>query len=385
MDGETWPSLDVMAESAAPASGSPVVAPVARRVRLHRLEPDGFASHDPIDYGRPARRYDRRAWTSEPVELGFDATSVIASWQATTPGDTWIEVAVRGGRIAPEGRWIVLGHWAETSGAITRTTLPGQDSSHYAVAADEISILAGHEWRYAQARVLLCRPAEAESAWPTVSALALLTSDELANVRAAESPASGIAHAIDVPAHAQYAYRDQLPELDGGGQSWCSPASVAMVLERWGVRLPEPVLPYVARHTYDQAYGGTGNWAFSTAFAARFGLSAYVTRLRTLAEAELFTRAGLPLVLGLTFTADQLDGAGYDTRGHLLVLTGFDRDGNPVVNDPAAHGGSDDAAVRTTYRRDQFLAAWQHRGSGIAYVIHPLGHPLPPQRDEANW
>ncbi|UYM06849.1 peptidase C39 family protein [Solicola gregarius] len=244
----------------------------------------------------------------------------------------------------------------------------------------------GSEWRQAQLRISVVRPRDAANPWPAVREAALLASTRLDDVSGAVSEPSGVAHTIDVPAHSQQLYRDQQPHLDGGGQNWCSPTCMTMVLEHWGVSLPaEPAVPYSAEHTYDHNYDGAGNWPFNTAYAARFGLTAYVTRLRSLAEAELFTRAGIPLVLGVGFTADQLDGSGYDTVGHLMVLLGFDESGDPIVNDPASHRVRSNDAVRTTYRRDQFLDAWQWRGSGIAYVVHPRDFAVPPSGDEANW
>ena len=359
----------------------------SRRVRLHRLAPSFESAVETFEYDDPfgpgARAYEGHTWTSEPIDLGLAARSLVASWEALTPGRSWIEVSVRG--LEPETPWLVLARWAETDREIHRTTVPGQRSDTYAVTDDEVLMPDGDEWRIAQLRITTARPLGSDES-PTVRAASVLVSGRLPDLAGAESDPSGVAHAIDVPPYSQQLYRDQHPEFDGGGQSWCSPTSMTMVLEHWGVTLPEhPAVPYAAAHTYDHNYGGAGNWPFNTAFAARFGLTSYVTRLRSLAEAELFTRAGIPLVLGVAFTADQLDGAGYDTKGHLLVLVGFDEHGDPIVNDPASHRVRSDDAVRTTYRRDQFLAAWQARASGIAYVVHPPDFALPPSRAEANW
>lgn len=374
-----------MTDAATGGDGRAVLAAPSRRVRLLRFHPTFDPTAPTQRYVDEHRAFDRLTWTGERTASDFDIGSVVASWQASTPGETWVEVAVRGGPTAADGPWLLLARWADSDQAIRRTTVAGQDTDAYRVAADEITIAAGRRWRHLQTRVTLARPSDSAEPWPSVDALHVLTSTAPAGASAVDSPPSGVAHVLDVPPHSQQLYRDHDPELDGGGQSWCSPTAVTMVLEYWGVRLPEPAVPYAARHTYDVAYGGCGNWAFNTAFAARFGLTAFVTRLRSLAEAELFTRAGIPLVLGVRFRADQLDGAGYDTNGHLLVLVGFDEHGDPVVNDPASHHVRSDDEVRTTYRRDQFLSSWQERGTGIAYVIRPPAHRLPPVPDEANW
>ncbi|MFG1951266.1 C39 family peptidase [Micromonospora sp. NPDC048830] len=95
--------------------------------------------------------------------------------------------------------------------------------------------------------------------------------------------------------------------------SWCSPTSVTMVLDFWDVGPtpdryawvsppgPRPAVTHAARHCYDPAYGGAGNWALNTAYAAGHGVDAFVTRLRSLAEAGAFVAAGVPLVLSAAF------------------------------------------------------------------------------------
>ncbi|MGH3333861.1 MAG: C39 family peptidase, partial [Nocardioidaceae bacterium] len=123
----------------------------------------------------------------------------------------------------------------------------------------------------------------------------------------------------------------------------------------------------------------------NTAYAARFGLTAYVTRMRSMAEAEQFIAAGIPLVVSVTFTEEQLDGAGYGTAGHLLTIIGFDADGNVVSNDPASHQLASNEEVRATYDRRQFEDAWLARTGGIAYVIHPPDVTPPPPPPEPTW
>ena len=152
----------------------------------------------------------------------------------------------------------------------------------------------------------------------------------------------------------------------------------------------DPQVDYAARHTFDYAYDGAGNWPFNTAYAATFGLEGFVTRLRDLDEAEQFIKAGIPVVTSVSFKKGELDGAGYGTNGHLMTIVGFTADGDVVVNDPASHLVQSDDQVRTTYDRQQFSNAW---------IGHTGGHRLrdPPrvgaaaaagrrlQRAEPNW
>jgi hypothetical protein len=132
----------------------------------------------------------------------------------------------------------------------------------------------------------------------------------------------------------------------------------------------------VARSTYDHGYRGTGNWPFNTAYAAPRTGSAFVTRLRSLAEAEQLVAAGIPVVASIAFGRGELTGAPISSsNGHLLVIAGFTATGDVVVNDPAA---PTNATVRRTYRRAELERAWQEASGGVVYVVHDAAHPLPP-------
>ncbi len=178
----------------------------------------------------------------------------------------------------------------------------------------------------------------------------------------------------------------EFPQYGGGGEAWCSPTSTAMVLGYYG-RLPaassygwagsstEPWVDEAARRTYDHSYEGTGNWPFNTAYAASRGLDAFVTRMRSLNDVEPLIVAGIPVVVSVSFPSGGLTGAPISsTAGHLLVVVGFDANGDVVVNDPAA---SSAAGVRRTYGRAQFEKVWLEGSGGTAYVMHDDAHPLP--------
>ena len=80
----------------------------------------------------------------------------------------------------------------------------------------------------------------------------------------------------------------------------------------------------LAADTYDHGYDGTGNWPFNTAYAAPLAGAAFVTRLRSLREAERFVAAGIPVVASIAFGSGELTGAPISaTNGHLLVIVGF--------------------------------------------------------------
>ena len=96
---------------------------------------------------------------------------------------------------------------------------------------------------------------------------------------------------------------------------------------------------------------------------------------------------------GQAFDQGEITGAGYRTAGHLWVVTGFTRDGNVIVNDPA---NPSDAQVRHVFNRRQFENVWLrtywvrpdgstgYGSGGVAYLIKPHDKPLPPNLDPAN-
>jgi hypothetical protein len=164
------------------------------------------------------------------------------------------------------------------------------------------------------------------------------------------------------------------PELDGGGASWCSPTSLAMVLRYHGIDVD---VPAVARAVYDAPYRGCGNWSLNVAFAASCGLDGVVTRLRGLGDVATLIEAGIPVVVSVVVAPGALPGfpLANGTTGHLVVVAGFAPGGDPVVLDPAA---PDVASVRRTYPAAAFAEAWIGGAGGIAYVIRPPGLELPP-------
>ena len=60
---------------------------------------------------------------------------------------------------------------------------------------------------------------------------------------------------------------------------------------------------------YDWVYEGHGNWPFNTAYAAARGLEASVARFRSLAEAEPWIAAGVPVGMSYAWKPGMLTGA----------------------------------------------------------------------------
>jgi hypothetical protein len=294
--------------------------------------------------------------TSAPLSVpAFD--ELVPSWNALTPGTGSVGVEVRaqsGGGVWT--RWYSFGRWSSAEG---RSSVNGQKDAAGQVLTDTLRL--GHKASAYQYRVTL------RGAGTQVRLLAFNTSERSRHAAGLGGPSDRAAwgKTVDVPGRSQMIYPD-------GGEVWCSPTSVSMILAAHGVNV---TVPQAAAGTYDRAYDGTGNWPFNTAYAGALGLRAFVTRLPNLAAAERFTAAGLPLAVSLGWKKGELPGAAIPTSsGHLMVLIGFDAAGNPVLNDPAAPSNE---TVRRSYPRAAFEKLWLTHSGGLSYVIAPQGTALP--------
>ncbi|HEY0700412.1 MAG TPA: C39 family peptidase [Micromonospora sp.] len=357
------------------------------------------------------RTWEYGTWTSPVTEIGFDASELIASWNAETPDGTWIQVEMQGtyntGAHTP---WYVMGRWASGDQDIRRSTLDGQGDAWSSVWTDTFSVddvSAGVMLHAYQLRLTLYRAPDQPHP-PTVRMLGAMTS--YVPARFTVTPSAGrIAWGkeLAVPRYSQNVHRGHYPEYDGGGQAWCSPTSTEMVVEYWGRQpsaedtawvdptYPDPTVNHAARMVYDYEYEGAGNWPFNTAYAATFpGLEGRVTRLHSLDELEHFIAAGIPVVTSQSFLASELDGANYGTAGHLFVVVGFTETGDVIVNDPAS---SSNDVVRHVYKRDQFETIWQRTKrinasgrvssgpGGVVYLIKPAWKAWPQVPGSTNW
>ncbi|HYF72272.1 MAG TPA: C39 family peptidase [Nocardioides sp.] len=335
---------------------------------------------------------DTGRWTSPWTAPGFGLTRLIASWSARTPGDSRVVVEVRGRSGGSTSSWDTLAVWAAGDRTVRRTTDSGQADDLASVNVDTWVVPAGVTTY--QLRVTL-RRAAGQAASPTVDSVGAMSS-LLPDVADVPTSRPGVARGItlDVPRYSQMVHRGHYPEYGAGGEAWCSPTSTSMVLGYYDA-LPaasayswvrpghvDPWVDHAARMTYDYEYEGTGNWPFNTAYAASLTGHAFVTRLRSLREAERFIAAGIPLVASIAFGRDELSGAPItSTDGHLLVIVGFTDSGDVVVNDPAA---ATRAGVRRTYDRGELEDAWIPTTGGTVYVITDDDHPLP-ANSPGNW
>ncbi len=308
--------------------------------------------------------------TSPVITPGFGATEAIPSWNAATPPGTWLEAQVRAQVGNHWTTWYNLGVWAADTGTVQRHSVTGQANADGTVDVDTLRLAGGHPPATAlQLRLRLF--STDRTIWPSVhrAALATSTTPQPPRQRTPGDPRRWN-RALAVPACSQMVYAD-------GGEVWCSPTATSMVVGYWE-HDPGPCAPRVraaVAGVYDWRYGGHGNWPFNAAYAATYNLTGQVARFTSLAQAESWIAAGVPVIISYAWGRGELAGAPLLTSsGHLGVLVGFDAAGNPIVNDPAAPGA---ATVLRTYSRAQLESLWLARSGGTVYLIYPPGWPVP--------
>lgn len=165
-----------------------------------------------------------------------------------------------------------------------------------------------------------------------------------------------------VPCISQHS--DAFPESSG----WCSPASLAQVIEFY---THKPVnLVQLASEVLDTGLGIYGSWPFNTAQASAYLPEhiCYVTRLASVKDLLNLVAHNCPVIISIC-SAQILPGAPkeYD-KGHLITVVGFDLKNKKIICHDTAEKNKQDCIKH--YPLKQFIRAWEKRHR-LAYVITP--------------
>jgi Peptidase_C39 like family len=296
-------------------------------------------------------------------ETGFIAgrfDTVVLSWNAFTPTGTALQLEARARVGGTWSKFFRFGSWS-TDLSILNKSVTGQADSFGDVDTDTLKLKS-----YADALQIRVRfSSKKVGISPTLFGLAAVMSDSSQHKKVVFTKSNQAVWGTDllVPMRSQMIYPN-------GGNVWCSPTSTTMLLEYWSAKLGRNLadaVPLAAKTVWDTTYDGAGNWSFNMAYASSKGMKAYVHRLSSLTEAEKYIAKGIPLALSLAWKMGGLDGAAMpSSNGHLLVLRGFTKTGDAIVNDPAA---STDATVRRVYNRIQLERAWIEASGGMVYIL----------------
>jgi len=305
-------------------------------------------------------------------------TTIIPSWNATTPKGTWLQVHLRVQVAGTWTHWYRLSIWASDFTAIHRHSVDGQQDATGSVSTDTFSVGKQKATAYQLSVTLF---ATSHTISPSVRRIAAIASNDRDAQHTPVIPSNKVAWNVNlaVPQRSQMLEQYRGLGYGGGGEAWCSPTSTSMVLAYWAKRLKRPELiqtvPDAARDTYDFTYEGAGNWPFNTAYAGRYGLNTFVTRMYSMSQLELWIKLGVPLVISVAYGPGQLPGSPIaSSNGHLLVVRGFTSTGDVITNDPAA---ASDPAVQITYPRSTLQKLWLNASHGTVYVMYPEDWQIP--------
>ena len=321
-------------------------------------------------------RYHWGTFTSPVYETATRFDTLLPSWHVTTPDETWTQLEVRARSAGTWTPWLNMGVWTSATSTVERHSVNGQKAGGWQVLTDILQsdgqvFACAYQYRFTLFT-------EKWGVSPRARDVSFAISDSRRHGASSGKllPLRAVwGESLPVPARSQMIYPN-------GGEAWCSPASLSMVMAYWARELGDESLdrsvPAVADGVYDHSYEGWGNWSFNVAYAAAHGLDVVVARMSSVEQIERWTRAKIPLVTSVAWDNEKaghrLSGAPLPrSDGHLLVVRGFTDSGDVVVNDPA---GSDDARVPRVYERAEFSRAWLHNpgsSGGVTYLVRPAG------------
>lgn len=345
----------------APASSSPGLVAIDREAILTDLN---FTLESPVVKVAGTRPNWPRfgVWTGPEIAPPLPFTEMLTSFNVLVPPDTGATLEVRF-KNAATGQWsdfLYVGHVGRIQHQLDRRlSAPG-------FATVEVDFVTFSRPASAfQPRVRLESFSFDKSVTPTLKQVsALATSHVPANSDIAKAELARLSKAgptppvIDLPVP----FRGAMPLPEVLRSECCSPLSTSMVLAYHGVDKP---VEENALAIYDREYDLFGNWGRAVSYAGSLGFNARLTRFRSWEQVYPVIAAGQPLIVTIRFKKGEFPSNLLpSTEGHLIVIRGFDKDGNVIVNDPA----STEKGNGVIYDREDLGRAWFGTG-GVTYVI----------------
>jgi hypothetical protein len=306
---------------------------------------------------------------SPEVKPGADWNQLIVSWNTAAPAGSYVKVEAEAEGPDFTTPFYTMGLWSPDDKTFPRASASGQIDSMGRVDAD--TLVLKHAATAVQIKLTLDG---VDGALPSMKFLGLSFCNTNVAPQAVESDHSAWGKTIPVVERSQQSY--------AGGNGWCSPTSLSMVLAYWGSRLGKPDwdldAPEVAAGVFDHNFKkATGNWSFNAAFAGHLnGMRAYVTRFDDIPELEDWIKAGIPVIISARYDLLQ-DGRAEDLNGHLTVCCGFTETGDLIINDPWTDLKVE--SVQHVYKRENVRRAWATSHNTV-YLVYPENLEVPPDR-----
>ena len=297
---------------------------------------------------------------SPEISTSAEWNELIVSWNASAPAGSYLKVEARAAGPEADTKFYTMGLWSPDDKAFPRASVSRQKDADGKVDTD--TLILSHAANAVQVRLTL---GGGDGNLPSLKFLGLSFCNT--NVTPANLPPNQAAWGKIIPVveRSQQSYP--------GGNGWCSPTSLSMVLAHWGSVSNRPDwnldAPEVAAGVFDHNFKkATGNWPFNTAFAGNLnGMRAYVTRFDDISELEDWIAAGIPVIISARYDLLQ-DGRADDFNGHLTVCRGFTESGDLVINDPWTDPKME--SVRHIYKRENVRRAWA-TSLNTVYLVYP--------------
>jgi len=303
---------------------------------------------------------------SPKISADIDWDQLVTSWNALMRPENYLKIEARGVFPDHSTKFYTLALWSGDGSKHPRESVKGQTDDDGDVLTDTLAL----KRRGAKVEVRLTLGATNNLPLPQLAFLGLSFCDTRAKPTALPPNTSAWGKTLPVPERSQMIYP--------GGEVWCSPTTVSMVLGHWSKRLPRADLihdvPDIAKAVFDKNWPGTGNWPFNTAFAGAFpGMRAYVSRLSDVSELEDWIAKDIPVIVSVSY--GELKGSGKRPNdGHLVVCVGFTKGGDPIINDPGQREN-----VQRTFPRENLMKAWAYSHHTV-YLINPQDAAVPKDR-----
>lgn len=327
---------------------------------------------------------------SERIRPGMDWDEAIVSWNVSNSDQAWLKIEARGVWPDNASRWYVLGDWTGDMAKGPRASVPDQKDADGEVLTDVLRFKENCQ----ELKLRITSKKIGDGPTPNLKLLTVSFSSSTAPSPEPRSNRTAHGKVLEAPRLSQIPHESgklafNPDKVSDSFKEWfrkvkeaqyCSPTCVAMVASHWGARLKRAEMmvqvPQVVAAVYDEKYPGTGNWPFNTAYLGSFeGMRSYVTRLSCIEDLETLIGKDIPVVCSVS--SNLLKGKPPGGDGHLIVLVGFNKDGDPVFNDP---GKSDE--IRRTYKRADFIKAW-NQSKRTVYICHPESIKLPKLRESS--
>ena len=305
------------------------------------------------------------SFTSPVMRSPFPLTELIPSWNVDVPTSTGFTVYMKLGEAGREWTdWLYLGRYGLTP------KISGKNISSRGAEVDVDYLLLEKPFVYYQWRV------ELFSRRPNYIPRLKLFTVTLGNASGDEElykqftpkprPGNNWARRLDVPYRSQLHKDRAIPKR----MRWaiCCPVSVSMVLEFFGHDL---ATRKVCDLCFDHDYTMWGAWPRASQTLSRFGLRSYVMQIRHFDEIKEFISKGSPMIISIRAKEGELTSPPYSQApGHILVISGLDKDENVWVNDPYNLDGKSGPRKWTRKEIEKVLIA---RG-GVAIIAEKINH-----------